>query len=259
MNYSFWLFIAVAALAVFLLYWIKEKFSLVVQQWETGALYENGRFKTLCGPGRYFDWTFGGRTLHTHRNYAQAQVFLPVDVISQDKLVYRLGATVLYDIKDTRQFLESEPLVIMRLDVEAALGDFASRHSLETALTERQKLNELLSASFRRSANGYEITEVRAGALILPPEVRRMFSEVERARVEGLTALERARGEQASLRTLANAAQLLKNNPELMNLRTLIAASPIAKGGSTIVLGQGALLPTAAPAVNGKSKSPASN
>ncbi|HEY0204879.1 MAG TPA: hypothetical protein VGC15_12105, partial [Acetobacteraceae bacterium] len=53
---------------------------------------------------------------------------------------------------------------------------------------------------------------------------------------EGQAALERAHGEQASLRALANAARMLRNNPELQNLRLLQA---IGTAGSpvTIVLG----------------------
>lgn len=72
-----------------------------------------------------------------------------------------------------------------------------------------------------------------------------MVTEVERARREGEAALECARGEQAALRSLANAARLLKGNPELHALRVLqaLAASP-GKVPPTLVLGAGALLPT---------------
>lgn len=80
--------------------------------------------------------------------------------------------------------------------------------------------------------------------LVLPAEVRRMVTELERARREGLVALERARGEQAALRSLANAARLLKGNPELHALRVLqaLASSP-GKVPPTLVLGAGGLLP----------------
>jgi regulator of protease activity HflC (stomatin/prohibitin superfamily) len=61
--------------------------------------------------------------------------------------------------------------------------------------------------------------------LTLPPETRRLFIEVEKARLEGQAALERARGEQAALRALANAARLLKDNPDLLALRQLQAVS----------------------------------
>ena len=55
-----------------------------------------------------------------------------------------------------------------------------------------------------------------------------------------LAALERARGEHAALRSPANAARLLKDNPDLMNLRLLQALGSGGKG-TTLVLGDGAL------------------
>ena len=50
--------------------------------------------------------------------------------------------------------------------------------------------------------------------------------------------VERARAEQASLRSLANSARMLKGNPELMNLRLLQALNGgPGKPAPTVVLG----------------------
>jgi len=56
-----------------------------------------------------------------------------------------------------------------------------------------------------------------------------------KARQEGLAALERARGETAALRSLANAAHLIERNPALMQLRLLQAVGQ--NSGNTVVLG----------------------
>jgi mannose-6-phosphate isomerase-like protein (cupin superfamily) len=52
---------------------------------------------------------------------------------------------------------------------------------------------------------------------------------------EGRAALERARGESAALRNLANAARMMEQNPALLQLRLLQQLG--AAGGNTIVLG----------------------
>ncbi len=70
------------------------------------------------------------------------------------------------------------------------------------------------------------------GAVVLPPEIQRMLTESERARREGEAALERARSEHAALKSLSSATRLLKDNPQLMKLRTLQAVSPIGKGAT---------------------------
>ena len=58
------------------------------------------------------------------------------------------------------------------------------------------------------------------------------------ARHEGVAALERARGETAALRSLANAGRLVNDNPGVLSLRVV---QELAAGkGNTIVLGLGA-------------------
>ena len=57
-----------------------------------------------------------------------------------------------------------------------------------------------------------------------------------KAKKEGEAALERARGETAALRSLANGARTLKNNPALFNLRLLQLISDPSAKGATIVL-----------------------
>jgi hypothetical protein len=58
-----------------------------------------------------------------------------------------------------------------------------------------------------------------------------------KAKQEDQAALERARGESASLRNLANAARVLEGNPALMNLRLMQSLASAQNSGSTLVLG----------------------
>ena len=72
--------------------------------------------------------------------------------------------------------------------------------------------------------------------VMFPGDLKRIFAEVVRAQKEGQAALERARGETAALRNLANAAKMLEDNPALFNLRVLQSVSGGAQG-STVVVG----------------------
>jgi hypothetical protein len=65
--------------------------------------------------------------------------------------------------------------------------------------------------------------------------LKKIFTQVVRARQEGLAALEKARGETAALRNLANAAQLVERNPYLMQVRLLQVLGQ--QSGNTVVLG----------------------
>jgi hypothetical protein len=65
--------------------------------------------------------------------------------------------------------------------------------------------------------------------------LKEVFAQVVSAKKEGLAALEKARGETAALRHLANAAKVLEDNPNLMQLRVVQAIGQAP--GSTLVLG----------------------
>lgn len=71
---------------------------------------------------------------------------------------------------------------------------------------------------------------------MFPADLKRAFAEVLKSKQEGQAALERARGESAALRNLANAAKLLEGNPALMNLRLIQSLSAAQTAGNTLVV-----------------------
>jgi len=85
------------------------------------------------------------------------------------------------------------------------------------------------------AAIGIELQDASLRDLTFPGELKKIFAQVVKARQEGRAALEKARGETAALRSLANAASLIDRNPSLMQLRALqvLAQQP----GNTLVLG----------------------
>ena len=82
---------------------------------------------------------------------------------------------------------------------------------------------------------GVELQDASMRDLTFPGELKKIFTQVVKARQEGLAALEKARGKTAALRNLANAAQMVERNPALIQLRLLqvLAQQP----GNTVVLG----------------------
>ena len=86
---------------------------------------------------------------------------------------------------------------------------------------------------------------------MFPADLKRAFADVLKAKQEGHSALERARGESAALRNLANAARVLEGNPALMNLRLMQSLSAAQNAGSTLVLG----VPNFVPLKNGRNGS----
>jgi regulator of protease activity HflC (stomatin/prohibitin superfamily) len=102
------------------------------------------------------------------------------------------------------------------------------------------KRNEIGPEVVRRSHDairklGVELETVDVKDLMLPAATKRLLSQVIDARQKGLAALEKARGETAALRSLANAARMVEANPSLLQLRLLQQLE--STSGNTVLLG----------------------
>ncbi|MCE4225419.1 hypothetical protein HCU64_16810 [Methylobacterium sp. C25] len=212
--------------------------SRTVSEWEQGLLYVDGRFTRVLGPGRY--WTLGlkQQTVVVLPRQPHLDYLTNADVTSAERLSYRLSAVFTYAITDPRRAHEQGYRELMRLAVTEALVQLAAGRTLETMLAERASLGEALLPLIAQPDCGCTISGISISAITMPPELRRLYAEIERARLDGQAALERARSEQAALRSLANSARMLKGNPELMNLRLLQALSAQGGKGATLVIGR---------------------
>lgn len=222
-----------------------------------GLLYRNGKFERELGPGRY---SFIDPLKRTHI-VKVARAPLPValaefTVLSRDQFSFRVGLSPIVEVVDARAFTESQPMAeptpfsqfLPQAPSHAALHSLMASAALEVVgsyglreiFVDPALLTNAVQAKLDGAIPGARIERVLLTSITLPPETRKMFTEVERSKMEAEASLERARGEQASLRALANAARLIKDNPALANLRFLQTLEQ-APGAKTIVLGSDAV------------------
>ena len=224
-----------AAVIVAAVVTLRSRKRVRVNSWERTAVYIDGVFERLLEPGVHWLWKGRGYLMVSPISLDQRVHQVRADVLASERMPLRLTATVLFRIENAEMSLREPVQPLIDLAVQAALTRLAGETPLETLLAQPPETTEAFSARLTDTVGAARIERVEITAVTLPPEVRRLMSEVERARLEGLAALERARGEQASLRSLANAARLLKDNPELAQLRLLKTAEN-AKS-TTIVIG----------------------
>ncbi|WP_428154540.1 SPFH domain-containing protein [Brevundimonas sp.] len=206
-----------------------------VNSWERTAVHVDGVLDRLLEPGVHRLWKGHGRLTVTPITLDQQIRWIRADVLSSERMPLRLTASVLFRIENAELSVREPIDPRLELAVQSALTRLASETSLDALLAHAPETADTLSAHVGEIVGAARIERVEISAVTLPPEIRRLLSDVERARLDGLAALERARGEQASLRSLANAARLLKDNPELAQLRLLQTAEN-AKA-TTIVIG----------------------
>jgi regulator of protease activity HflC (stomatin/prohibitin superfamily) len=200
----------------------------------------NGRTVAVLGPGRHRlprrPW-LGTRDVRVVDVRRQLLLVAGQELPTADVPGVRVAVAATWQVADPVALLEvaTDPLDQVRLAVQLSLRDAVARRTLDDLLVAREDVAaELLAAVAPRALDvGVEVLRVELRDLTPPGEVRRALLAVQTARQEGLAALERARGETAALRALANGARTLAESPALVQLR---AAQVVADAGGEIVL-----------------------
>lgn len=211
---------------------------VTVYEFERGLKYVRGRFRGVLGPGRY--WLLRG--VAEVRKVDVRPTVVPVagqEVLSADGVALKVSLAARYRVADPAVAVNevADYATALYTEVQLALRVVISATPVDELLARRAELGERVRAlaAERLAAAGIELLAADVKDLTLPGDLKKIFAQVVKARQEGLAALEKARGETAALRNLANAAQMVERNPHLMQLRLLQVLGE--QSGNTVVLG----------------------
>lgn len=233
-------------------YLVGARRRLIVNENHVGLLYRNGRFERALDPGLHHWFDFRRSTssvIVPTMPFVEAAV--STEAMSSDRFAFRLHIAPVIRVTDPRVQYESIPkdeqqfpgygrFPLLGTAIHSLIGARFAERTIEQIIANPAAALAGLEEALAPFVPGAVVEQLLVTGLTLPPEIRKMFTEVERARHEGLASLERARGEQAALRALANAARSLENNPGLAQLR-LIQTMEGAKGQKSFVLGSAGL------------------
>jgi regulator of protease activity HflC (stomatin/prohibitin superfamily) len=205
-----------------------------------GLVYHHGLFVRRNNAGRHVIWGFGW-TVKLIDLRKTSLLVAGQEVLTADNVGLKLNLLVTCQITDpakaaheTQNWL-GDLYNSAQLAVRAVVGGVA----VEALLNQRLEIGAQLLARVQPEAAkiGINVLAVEVKDVMFPPDLKRAFADVLKAKQEGQAALERARGESASLRNLANAARLLDGNPALQNLRLMQSLTAAHNAGNTLVLG----------------------
>lgn len=238
------LFVLLVALVALLVYRSSVR-RVTVLEYQRGMKYVDGHFRGLVEPGAY--WVFTPSTsIWPVDTRATVITVSGQEIITSDGISVKLslsGQMRLVDpvvaINEVQDYLGA-----LHNLLQIALREVVGARTIDELLQHRETIGpEVLERSVAKAkAIGVELSEVDTKDVMLPGPTKRLLAQVVEARQQGLAALEKARGETAALRNLANAASLLEEKPALLQLRMLHQLETTS--GNTVVLG---LSPTAVP------------
>ncbi|MDX1948102.1 MAG: slipin family protein, partial [Pirellulaceae bacterium] len=197
-----------------------------VEAGHAGVLLVDGKYIETLPPGRYALW----------KNVVPAKV-LTVDlretaldisgqeIMTADKVTLRVNANVTYRVVEARVAVSATDNVQLALYREAqlALRAVIGARDLDGLLAGKDAVAAELTEALRARASelGLAIASVGIRDVILPGEMKELMNKVTEAKKAAEANLIFRREETAAIRSQANTAKLLVENPTLMRLREL--------------------------------------
>lgn len=206
-----------------------------VYQYQHALLFRDGRFVKLLEPGVYWLWKLSAR-VDVLDARPRVLTIPGQEVLSSDSVPLKISLLVRFRVEDPKvaQLEFEDYLQALYAHAQTVLRRLVGETPIEKILENRARLDEALDREVKTLATdlGLEVASVTIKDIMFPGALKDAFSQVVRARQQGLASLERARGESAALRKLANTAKQLENNPQLYKLRLL---QSVDGAGSVIV------------------------
>ena len=216
----------------------------LVQRNHVGVVFVDGEYIETLLPGQFAWW----------RGMAEAKLVevdmreLALDVTGQeimtaDKVTLRMNALVTYKVADARAAVTVSDGFRQALYREAqlALRAVIGTRELDAFLTDKEAVSSEFEQLLRKRAGqiGLEVVSVGVRDVILPGDMKDLMNRVTEAKKAAEANLIARREETAAMRSQANTAKLLADNPTLMRLRELEVLEKIASSGNmSIVLGE---------------------
>jgi len=208
-----------------------------IHEYERGLRFVRGRFVGLvdAGTATYFRPTTEIRVLDIR---PASMTIDGQEVMTSDGVALKISLVARSVIGDPAAWLlsDADASRTMYLDIQLGLREVVAGRTAEEILAARTTIGpDILALVAPQVVTiGIELLAVEVRDVMVPADLKRAFAAVVAARREGAAALERARGETAALRGLANAGRMATDNPGLLSLRVV---QELSRGGNTIMLG----------------------
>lgn len=207
-----------------------------IEPGQAGVLFINGDYVATLGPGTHAFWKDLAVVKVQTLDLREATLDVAgQEIITADKVSIRLNALVTYRVVDPRAAVSAVDDARQALYREAQLAVRAviGTRELDQLLSDKEAVVEELAELVKRRAGqfGVEVLSMGIRDVILPGDMKELFNKVTEARKAAEANLIARREEIAALRSQANSAKLLQENPILLRLRELETLEKVAATG----------------------------
>jgi regulator of protease activity HflC (stomatin/prohibitin superfamily) len=211
----------------------------VLREYERAVIFTLGRFTSIKGPGLTIIIPVIQQAVRVDLRTVVMDV-KPQDVISRDNVSVRVSAVVYFRV------IDPDRAIIQVEDYYAAISQFAQttlrsvlgQHELDEMLAERTKLNAHIQQILdeHTSAWGIKISMVEIKNIDINENMVRAIARQAEAERERRAKVIHADGELQASHKLLEAAQVISQQPEALQLRYLQTLSNIGEEKNTTIV-----------------------
>jgi len=226
---------AVLFLAIALVAWAFR----ILREYERGVVFLLGRFWKVKGPGLVIVVPGIMQMVKVDLRVVTMDV-PPQDVISRDNVSVKVNAVVFFRVIDPQKaIIQVENYLVATSQLaQTTLRVVLGKHELDEMLAERERLNLDVQRILDAQTDGWgvKVTNVEIKHIDLNESMVRAIARQAEAERERRAKVIHAEGEKQASASLLEAAQMLAQQPEAMQLRYLQTMTQVAGDrGSTIV------------------------
>ncbi len=228
-------YIAVAIIAAIILFNIFN----VMREYERAVVFTLGRFTSVKGPGLIIIIPAVQQLIRVDLRTIVMDI-PPQDVISRDNVSVHVNAVVYFRV------IDPEKAIIQVEDFQTAVNQLAQttlrsvlgQHELDEMLAERNKLNSDIQKILDEHSDawGIKISMVEIKQIDLNESMVRAIAQQAEAERERRAKVIHADGELQASQKLSEAAKILAQEPQAIQLRYLQTLSSIGVENSTTIV-----------------------
>src|ERR1039457_4441212 len=211
----------------------------IIQQYQTGVVFQLGRYSRTLQPGlnviipliesaRVIDM----RVLTNDIPKQQA--------ITKDNVPVSINGVVYFQVVDAQNAVikVQNYLYAVSQYAQAALRDVVGGMTFDDLLAERQKIGDEIEVIIQKQAEnwGLKVTAIKLLDVDVPEDLKKMMSRQASAEREKRANITKAEGDKLAAVNLAAAAKTMAQSPGAMQLRTLQAIDGLGPTPSNTVV-----------------------
>ena len=208
--------------------------------------FVDGVLEAVLPAGRHAAWTTEAKVTFTVIDLRERLIHVnSQEVMTKDRLTIRLNLSASYKVIDPKRVatVAREPDDVLYLAIQFAAREAVATRTLDALLASREALGGVIAPEVTSRAQeiGLEVISFGVKDVVLPGEMKVILNRVIEAQKEAEANVILRREETAAVRSMANTAKVLAENPVLLRLKEFEAYKELAGkvGQVHLVVGEG--------------------